>query len=150
MYVLLLFSAKLYYLCPAFDEWSDARVAEEARLESVYTSKAYPEFESRSLRLKGRHCRPFLYHENKKYKIHNLHLGCHLIKTTRLVVTVILLNDRCLCSLLCDSLAEVTVVGNSIYSPRWVSTLSRLVAIPVGATASPTIFLKSFQTDSSR
>ena len=29
---------------------SDARVAEEARLESVYTPKAYPEFESRSLR----------------------------------------------------------------------------------------------------
>ncbi len=39
----------MYYLCRAFDEWSDARVAEEARLESVYTSKAYPEFESRSL-----------------------------------------------------------------------------------------------------
>ena len=52
MCVLLLFSAKLYYLCPAFDERSDARVAEEARLESVYTSKAYPEFESRSLRTK--------------------------------------------------------------------------------------------------
>ena len=31
---------------------SDARVAEEARLESVYTPKAYPEFESRSLRSK--------------------------------------------------------------------------------------------------
>ena len=30
--------------------WSDARVAEEARLESVYTPKGYPEFESRSLR----------------------------------------------------------------------------------------------------
>ena len=30
--------------------WSDARVAEEARLESVYTPKAYREFESRSLR----------------------------------------------------------------------------------------------------
>ena len=29
-------------------------MAEEARLESVYTSKAYPEFESRSLRNKGR------------------------------------------------------------------------------------------------
>ena len=29
---------------------SDARVAEEARLESVYTPKGYPEFESRSLR----------------------------------------------------------------------------------------------------
>ncbi len=28
----------------------DARVAEEARLESVYRSKAYPGFESRSLR----------------------------------------------------------------------------------------------------
>ena len=27
-----------------------ARVAEEARLESVYTSKAYPEFESRPFR----------------------------------------------------------------------------------------------------
>ena len=33
--------------------WSDARVAEEARLESVYTPKAYPEFESRSLRKKN-------------------------------------------------------------------------------------------------
>ena len=44
--------AKLYYLCPAFREWSDARVAEEARLESVYTSKAYPGFESPSLRTK--------------------------------------------------------------------------------------------------
>ena len=33
-------------------KWSDARVAEEARLESVYTPKAYPEFESRSLRQK--------------------------------------------------------------------------------------------------
>ena len=31
----------------------DARVAEEARLESVYTSKAYPGFESRSLRRKN-------------------------------------------------------------------------------------------------
>ena len=28
-------------------------MAEEARLESVYTSKAYPEFESRSLRQEG-------------------------------------------------------------------------------------------------
>ena len=46
-------SAKLYYLCPAFSARSDARVAEEARLESVYTSKAYPEFESRSLRQQG-------------------------------------------------------------------------------------------------
>ena len=43
----------MYYLCRAFDEWSDARVAEEARLESVYTSKAYPEFESRSLRIEA-------------------------------------------------------------------------------------------------
>ena len=32
---------------------SDARVAEEARLESVYTPKGYPEFESRSLRKIG-------------------------------------------------------------------------------------------------
>ncbi len=31
-------------------KWSDARVAEEARLESVYTSKAYRGFESPSLR----------------------------------------------------------------------------------------------------
>ena len=49
----------MYYLCRAFDEWSDARVAEEARLESVYTSKAYPEFESRSLRQKGRQLSSF-------------------------------------------------------------------------------------------
>ena len=33
-----------------FSARSDARVAEEARLESVYTPKAYREFESRSLR----------------------------------------------------------------------------------------------------
>ena len=37
--------------CDAY--WRDARVAEEARLESVYTSKAYPGFESPSLRLKS-------------------------------------------------------------------------------------------------
>ena len=37
-------------LHPQTSNWSDARVAEEARLESVYTSKAYREFESRSLR----------------------------------------------------------------------------------------------------
>ncbi len=30
--------------------WRDARVVEEARLESVYTSKGYPGFESPSLR----------------------------------------------------------------------------------------------------
>lgn len=30
--------------------WSDARVVEEARLESVYTPKGYPGFESPSLR----------------------------------------------------------------------------------------------------
>ena len=30
--------------------WRGARVVEEARLESVYTSKGYHEFESRSLR----------------------------------------------------------------------------------------------------
>ena len=40
----------LYYLCSRFPQWSDARVAEEARLESVCAPKAYPEFESRSLR----------------------------------------------------------------------------------------------------
>ena len=34
--------------------WRDARVAEEARLESVYTSKAYPGFESPSLRKKSK------------------------------------------------------------------------------------------------
>ena len=31
-------------------DWSGARVAELARLESEYASKAHPEFESRSLR----------------------------------------------------------------------------------------------------
>ena len=31
--------------------WRDARVVEEARLESVYTPKGYHEFESRSLRI---------------------------------------------------------------------------------------------------
>ncbi len=33
------------------ENWRDARVVEEARLESVYTPKVYPGFESRSLRL---------------------------------------------------------------------------------------------------
>ena len=65
MCVLLLLSAKMYYLCPAFSEWSDARVAEEARLESVYTSKAYPEFESRSLRQKGRQLSSFYSYQVK-------------------------------------------------------------------------------------
>ena len=32
------------------ENWRDARVVEEARLESVYTPKAYPGFESLSLR----------------------------------------------------------------------------------------------------
>ena len=37
-------------------DWRDSRVVEEARLESVYTPKAYRGFESRSLRinLKGK------------------------------------------------------------------------------------------------
>ena len=34
------------------ENWRDARVVEEARLESVYTPKVYRGFESRSLRLK--------------------------------------------------------------------------------------------------
>ena len=33
------------------ENWRDARVVEEARLESVYTPKVYRGFESRSLRL---------------------------------------------------------------------------------------------------
>ena len=33
--------------------WRDARVVEEARLESVYTPKGYPGFESPSLRMSG-------------------------------------------------------------------------------------------------
>ena len=34
------------------ENWRDARVVEEARLESVYTPKVYRGFESRSLRIK--------------------------------------------------------------------------------------------------
>ena len=34
------------------ENWRDARVVEEARLESVYTPKVYRGFESRSLRRK--------------------------------------------------------------------------------------------------
>ena len=41
------------YCQTQLDLWSDARVAEEARLESVYTPKGYREFESRSLRKKN-------------------------------------------------------------------------------------------------
>ena len=64
----------MYYLCPAFNARSDARVAEEARLESVYTPKAYPEFESRSLRSTRRddnNCRPFFIHKNNLYNYNN-------------------------------------------------------------------------------
>gem|GEM_PF-6708491 len=38
-------------LYPHMQPWRGARVAEEARLESVYTPKAYRGFESRSLRV---------------------------------------------------------------------------------------------------
>ena len=38
-----------FYICPRI--WRDAGVAELARLESVYTPKGYPGFESPSLRL---------------------------------------------------------------------------------------------------
>lgn len=37
-------------LASCFLKWRGARVAEEARLESVYTPKGYRGFESRSLR----------------------------------------------------------------------------------------------------
>ena len=48
------------------DTWRGARVVEEARLESVYTPKAYHGFESRSLRKEGVNLiitrfTPFLY-----------------------------------------------------------------------------------------
>ena len=42
-----------FVICTRFEEsanWRDARVVEEARLESVYTPKVYRGFESRSLR----------------------------------------------------------------------------------------------------
>ena len=42
--------AKKKYSIFVTDFWSDARVAEEARLESVYASKAHRGFESPSLR----------------------------------------------------------------------------------------------------
>lgn len=44
-----------FVICTRFEEsanWRDARVVEEARLESVYTPKVYRGFESRSLRRK--------------------------------------------------------------------------------------------------
>ena len=69
-------------------------MAEEARLESVYTSKAYPEFESRSLRNEAgtrhgdppRFLSPSLYrfpsfdHTLKKYmlRVPNNVLGWHV------------------------------------------------------------------------
>ena len=42
-----------FVICTRFQKgvyWRDARVVEEARLESVYTPKGYPGFESPSLR----------------------------------------------------------------------------------------------------
>ena len=47
--------------------WRDARVAEEARLESVYTPKVYRGFESHSLRII---MRTFLLVDTKKTKIY--------------------------------------------------------------------------------
>ena len=47
-------SQKLVVFLHAETERRDARVVEEARLESVYTPKGYHEFESRSLRKKKR------------------------------------------------------------------------------------------------
>ena len=45
-----------FVICARFQmqylDWRDARVVEEARLESVYTSKGYRGFESPSLRVK--------------------------------------------------------------------------------------------------
>ena len=45
--------------------WRDARVVEEARLESVYTPKVYRGFESRSLREK-KHIAYFVRVNNNK------------------------------------------------------------------------------------
>ena len=65
-----------FVICSRFGEsrkskwtWRDARVAEEARLESVYTSKAYQGFESPSLR-----CYP-TKDERKTYIQKNMHEG---------------------------------------------------------------------------
>ena len=46
-YKIFVTCTRLFYGCPL---WKGARVAEEARLESVYTSKAYRGFESPSFR----------------------------------------------------------------------------------------------------
>ena len=55
--------------CDCKDFWSDARVAEEARLESVYTPKAYPEFESRSLRKLPMEARHIFFGEMAEWSI---------------------------------------------------------------------------------
>ena len=43
----------------AANDWRGARVVEEARLESVYASKAHPGFESPSLRLSSGSAREY-------------------------------------------------------------------------------------------
>ncbi len=45
------FLSNLRPICRRGVDWRDARVVEEARLESVYTPKGYPGFESPSLRI---------------------------------------------------------------------------------------------------
>ena len=46
------FFCNLHPILKKASVWRDARVVEEARLESVYTPKGYPGFESPSLRRK--------------------------------------------------------------------------------------------------
>ena len=54
-----------------FFERRDARVVEEARLESVYTPKAYPGFESPSLRRNEREMRSKYNNNNQLINLKN-------------------------------------------------------------------------------
>ena len=61
-------------------------MAEEARLESVYTSKAYPEFESRSLR-PGRQQSSFFYVINNLNSLDNVLYQNRLCELFKLFIT---------------------------------------------------------------
>ena len=63
-----------FVICSRFRKeilfWRDARVVEEARLESVYTPKGYPGFESPSLRRNEREMRS-KYNNNQLINLKN-------------------------------------------------------------------------------
>ena len=78
-------------------------MAEEARLESVYTPKGYPEFESRSLR---KNCIEVLFRASIQFYIESPE-----VRTSRVVIALALCSAKNL-----GHSAEVTLIINAIVS----------------------------------